>query len=243
MGGPPTKFIGAAQATNTAAGVGARRLTFAPPAALANGDMVIVIIASPAVDTVLATSVAWTAAGAVVSAAARAMRVYYRIAAGEPSSYTFDLQVSQESIGALLVYRDVDTSSAPRGLAVVDVTGTSSGTVLPCPSQVATRYSDLYVGVGFFNAPTTPDFQPTGTERLEFSQNALGGGIKRIDVFDIGPDIIGAIAGKSIYCSSPSTGETGTLGSFMLAGLPAPGTGIVFSPLVPGAIGLPEEGI
>jgi hypothetical protein len=229
---------------NVSAAAGAlhttRRLTFSAPAKMRGQDQLVVLLASQGAELVSALSSTWGFVNAYTSDTnKRGLAVYRRVCTDdEPTAYTIDLAVTQETLGALLVYRGLDNTAALVGGSGVDL---SAQTTFPCPSRTLTRYSDLYLGA-VLQVPTVGVVAPPadGTERVEFTQNALGAPFStlRLELFDFLANAVGATDTKRATMASSS----GAAFSLALSGLAAPVAG-VFSPPVAGAIGLPVEGI
>lgn len=223
--------IGAAHST--------RRMTFAAPTKMRAGDQLVAVIGSQAQEFISATSVPWDFNNSFVSATKkRGVAVYRRIVTGdEPTSYTIDLNVRQEALGATLVYRGLDNGADWVGGSGID----TAGTVHPCPSRTLTRYSDLYMGAivqvagaGGMSAPTD------SSVRAHFIESPLGVFNVRLFVFDFAAEAVGPTDTKR---ASDAAATSSSAFSFALQGMPALGQGLNWSPIVPGAIGLPMEGI
>lgn len=235
---PPWQFVEAVQGTNAAnTPTSTRRITFTAPTKMQPGDQLVAIFASQAAETFVGTSVAWAFVNAFTSPT-RGVAVYRRVVTSdEPSSYTFDTSVSQETLGALLVYRGLDNTLALVGSSGVDL---SAQTVFPCPARTLARYSDLYIG-GVLQVPSVGAVTPPSdaAERIEFTQSALGVTTLRLELFDFAANAVGTTDTKRATTASSS----GAAFSIALAGSTAPGPGLSWSPPVAGAIGLPVEGI
>ncbi len=216
-----------------------RRITFAAPTSVREGDHLIAIFAGQGPEFISASSNAWPFVNIFTSATNnRGFAVYRRIAtAAEPSTYMFDLNVTQETLGALLIYRDLDPASTWVGGSATDH---SAQTTFPCPSRTLTRYSDLYVGLAL-EVPSVGVIAPPSdsNERIEFTQNALGAPFStlRLEAFDFAAEAIGATDTKRATMAAAS----GVAASFALQGMIAPGPGLY---IPPGAkvLGLPIAG-
>lgn len=216
-----------------------RRMTFAAPTKLQAGDQLIVVLASQGGEFVSAASSTWGFVDIISSTNRRGFAIYRRIAtSSEPASYTFDLNVKQETLGMMLVYRSLDLTAAIVGGSASDV---ASATTWSCPSRTLTRYSDLYFGlvlqvsaIGSLTVPTD------STYRLDFTQSVFGFVTPKLLAFDFSAEAIGATDTKRVTASVASSGA---VASIAVSGLPAPGAGLSWLPPTPGAIGLPSEGI
>lgn len=218
-----------------------RRITLTAPTKMRAGDQLVAIFASQGTEFVSASSVTWDFTDALVSATnKRGCAIYRRtVTASEPASYTFDLNVTQETLGALIVYRGLDNGAPIVGASAVDF---AAATVFPCPSRTLTRYSDLYLGVVLTTPVAGGISFPPGWNALGafFTQSVLGVISMRLAVFDIALEAVGATDTERATDGTP---QSGMAASVALQGLPAIGAGLSFAPIVPGAIGLPVEGV
>jgi len=213
-----------------------RRITFTAPLKMRAGDQLVAIFGSQGTEFVSATSSTWDFINSFVSATnKRGCAVYRRIVTdSEPSSYTFDLNVTQETLGALIVYRGLDNAAAWVGGSGVDF---AAATVFPCPSRTLTRYSDLYLGVVLTTPVAGSISLPSGWNALGafFTQSALGVISMRLAIFDIALEAVGA---TDTQRATDGVAQSGMAASVLLQGLPAPiGVGVTR------AIGLQVVGV
>lgn len=229
--------------TNTTAAAGAllvpRRLTFAAPTKMQRGDQLVVIMASQGAEFISSTNITWEFVDAFTSPTRlRGVAVYRHVVTdADPTSYSIDLNVTQETLGALLLYRGLDVAPIVGGSAV-DFTAVAS---FPCPSRTLTRYSDLYLAIVLLNPSGSVDGNPPGSfgPLAYFTQSALGVSTLRLYVAHYIAETVGATGALS----PASVGnQSGIAASVALQGLPAP-SGPSFNPPISGAIGLPTEGI
>jgi hypothetical protein len=216
-----------------------RRLSIPTPSKIQPGHQIVVIIASQGWAFVSSTNVAWTHIEVVGSGTHRSFRTYRRRAVdGEPTSYTFDLVATQETLGVVLIYRNTD-DALPRVAASAD--DIFNATVWPCPKRTLTRYSDLYLGLAL-QLPVAGTMTVPGdaTQRANFSQSTFGIYTPRLVVFDFAAENTGATDFKRITASVASSGAAA---SIALPGMPARGLDLGWNPVVTGAIGLPKDGI
>lgn len=235
---PPWQFVEAVQGVNTAGVASLRTMTFSAPLKMRAGDQLIALLASPGVEIVSGTNVAWEFVNSFQSAT-KGVIVYRRtVTDDEEDAYVFDMTVAQETLGTLLVYRGLDNAAAWVGGSGVDY---AAATVFPCPSRTLTRYSDLYLGI-VLSTPTAGGMSAPadGVERVEFTQAALGGATLRLHVFDFAANAVGATGVKN---ATDATAQAGMAASIALQGEAPLGPALTLSYTVPGAIGLPKEGI
>lgn len=215
-----------------------RRLTFAAPVKMRAGDQLVALLASQGAELVSAPSSTWGFVDAFTSATnKRGLAAHRRVASDdEPASYTFDLNVTQETLGALLVYRGLDNAAAAIGGSGVDYAATNN---FICPQRTLARHSDLYIGAVVLVNPGAATVPPPGgsdtVERDEFSQIALGVNTLLLEIFDYRANHATAV-GKRVI---PTLASSGAAFSVALAGLPAAGAGLSTT----GALGLPVVGV
>lgn len=219
-----------------------RRLTFTAPTTIREGDHAIAVIGSQGPEFVSATSVAWDLLATYYSATNnRAVSVYRRIATdGEPIAYTFDLAVTQDTIGGLLVYRNLDPALVIRAGGLTDF---SSNTIASPPAVAQLRASDLLLS-GVLLVGATPTIAPTldAVERLDFTQALVipaAGITLKLEANEAKVSALSTVRRSALL----SVAGSGAAFSFGLAGMPLPVHDSTFAPVVPGAIGLPVEGI
>lgn len=229
---PPALFI--ADVTGTTGGANTEQ-KFAVPAATRPGDVQIAIVVMAFQGSTL--DVANNADGwtlLAVHALTNATFVVVRRTAKEadPATLTVNVTAAATWVGScMLTYRDLEgtfLASAAGNVAV--------STNFVCPSQNATRYSDLYLGIVVVSSAVVAVTPPAGsTERHE---HAIGA--REFEVFEVLPEAVGATGTKT---ATTAANQSGSLISIMLQGNPAPGFGKSFTFTPMGAIGLPVEGI
>lgn len=224
------------------------RVQFAAPASALKGDQLIVIIAH---DSSLAPDAVYSATDGVEwefsdmflgDTSAFLVRVFRRVVTDdEPATYTFDADGLEMTVGALLVYRNVDRAALLGG-SVDDFLATQ---FLSCPQRTFARPSDLFLGgvflknVGGVTTAAPFDTLGTSTKRFDATTSIGAVAVRRLMIFDKRLPAIGNV-GAGVANGAASDGASF---SFALACSPIVGDREYFSPIVAGAIGLPVEGI
>lgn len=192
-------------------------------------------------------STAWEASLFASSGGGAGFQVFRRVVTdAEPSSYTFDsVTTSALMMGTLLVYRYV-AEGALVSSSAVDVTGSTY--VKPAAIGVA-RYTDLYL----FGAYTYDDAGGVSDANIEASKWGLaskrsshayptsGSSTRRLVVGEAIPKLTGGALVQQtieILAVKPTTAF-----GLVVPGIPTLGAELKFSPIVPGAIGLPINGV
>lgn len=246
---PALTWQGPASAANTNVTVSqdpakpVRKMVFAAPSKVQAGDELIFVLAAAGTEFVSSIDSTMDYVDTIASATSkRGFQIYRRRAtAAEPSSYTFNLSVTHDCIGALLVYRNVDVASASLGSSAVDIVATSLWTA---PARTFVKPTDLFLGVALQlpNAAGGIIYPFDCTSRAEFVQAQQVFQAMRLAIFDYAPDVIGLTNTKSFtFISSGS----GACASILLPGVSPPGNQqrLSYLPPAPGAIGLPIDGV
>lgn len=186
----PITFVGA-QVGSTAA---SNPLTVSKPAGVVDGDFMLAYVFNSNQSHTVTPPSGWTLEFVDVSTA-NGIRIYSRVASGEPSSYSWTWSISGNSAVSLIAYR---------GVTAIDVIGAltrvASGSSAAAASITATAngvlvaaFSDEYTG----GAPTvTAD--PAGMA-LRGSYLAIFAAIR---TYDLLPSAAGVTGSKSITWSN-----------------------------------------
>lgn len=237
----PLTWQNVANVTITARTHTARRLTFTAPTKMRPGDRLIAVIAAQATDYPR-TSDEWTHEALAVSPTnRRGWRIYTRtVTDDEPLSYAFDLAVTQNALGVLLVYREL-ADAAPYGAAALDHVATLYGFA---PTVVRQQLSDLVLGVVYQN-------NPLGGIVVGVSGATVRSTHERTTVFTSARMTIIDSALHPPYTSERTgvivsglpSGASAGVAAFGLPGRQLIGDRHVLSSEAIGAIGLPTKGI
>lgn len=159
----------------------------------------------------------------------------------EPTEYTFDSVDTRLAIGSLLVYRGLAVAAMVGGSAVDFASAVSATT----PTRATARTTDLFLGGAWIHnldAAVTTIAMPASdaaVERTDLARQVSAVNVRRLQVFDFGPNVLGNVK-KTVALTSSNPGM---VFSIVLAGEQAKGRDLGWSPIVAGAIGLPTEGI
>ncbi len=231
-------------ASNVTVAVGAiatpKRMTFASPTRMQAGNQLVLVMASQGIDYPVPAD-EWDQESVVTTVTnKRSYRLLRRKVTGaEPLAYKFDLAVTQNVAGALLVYREL-IDGAPYGVAAVDHVATVQGYV---PTVARLSVADIVLGVFFQNNPTGGILTQLSNASKRIEVDATVFTQCRITVVDS----IGMQPSASVRLGAKVSGLPGGA-SFGAASFGLPGNSIVgshhvFSPIALGAIGLPAKGI
>lgn len=224
-----------------------RRLTVATTAKQRAGDQAMMVLAQQGggfAQFVSATNVTWSFIDIISAGDHRVFTIYRRrVLDSDPSTYTFDLSDTQETVAALLVYRNTDDTApigAPgAGQSCEDIFGSTDWA---CAKRTMTRVSDLYLGLLWQKTSAGTMTVPSDcTLRVNYSPpTTFSYATPRLLAFDFAPEIIGATDAKHVVASVASDGA---VASFAIPGVPSPGHGLSWLPAAGGTIGLPPDGI
>jgi hypothetical protein len=221
-----------------------RQIAIARPAELEAGDHLVALIAVDGTQHPIATSEEWTHTDILADTAVPsrgAIYVYRKIAGdNEPTEYVFSgAAMDDRAIGTILLYRGL-----PDG-ALVDSGAEDFIAAIPTgiPLTMSRPGDVLLAGVYLFNeaADVTTAAAPLvgATELVDAVFEAGSTDVRRLHVFEASPHAVGAVQLTSILGAS----VVGVSFAFVLAGFPELGAELAFTPIVPGAIGLPIKGI
>src|SRR5574337_297341 len=151
----------------------ATSISVAKPTGVVNGDVMIAIVGgSPSTPT------GWTLVGSADSGgnSLRIVRVFYKVAASEGSSYTFTISTSL-ACASIVAYRGVDTTTPiDTGPSILADSGTNftTGSLTAGANQWAMAFATGYQ----FGSSTARTFtESPGTERADFAViNSAGSG-------------------------------------------------------------------
>lgn len=237
---PYPKFIEAKQATPIAQGPG-YRLTFAAPSSMLPGDQLIAVIANDGTTPIALTKSTTWAYDDPFFSGVNSFRILRRIVTdAEPSSYYFDVATAT-AIGALLVYRYL----ANANLVSIGVSDFAATTYVKPPAIAVARYTDLYLFGAYVydNGGGVLDANVFGqaAKRSSHAYPTSGSATRRLVVGEHIPKLAGpALAQDALGLLAV---KTSTTFDFVAPGIPTLGADLTFSPIVPGAIGLPIEGV
>lgn len=241
------RYIETKNGTLAAQGAG-NRLTFAAPSSMLPGDVLIAVIATDGGAAVTLTKSTTWAIAEGFSSAANSFQVLRRVVTDtESSSYYFDVATAVIMVGALLVYRY--TAQSP----IISPTASDSSGVTfhHAPPGTVSRYTDLFLfgvysydnAAGVLGANVEAANYPgnLGAKRASVQYPASGSATRFLTIGEVLPKLTGGAA-VQYACGLLAVKPTTSFG-FTVPGLPTLGSELKFSPIVPGAIGLPVKGI
>lgn len=233
---PALTWQNAANVTVTTGTITARRLTIAGPTLAKAGDHVIAILAGQGPDWIVAKADGWEHVDTfLASTLPRWFAVLRRpFADTDPASYTFDLAADQQALGAIVTYRNL-----PTGPAAMSATSFQATTGGAAPARTMSRPSDLHLVGAFVNGTVPAYVVAAGSITRADLTATLDGLAARLVVAELFPRIVGASQAGAAFAAV----TYGAAFSIALPGFPELGRDLAFSPLVPGAIGLPAKGI
>lgn len=233
---PPSQFIatasGALDVTN-------ETLTFAVPSTCKPGDHLIAIIAATTAvsgfDPDIPENAGWESLALFAGATATGIVARRIFDADTPSTVSLTMDAASASgIGALQVYRDLETSPAV-GASSSNI---AASTNFVCPSRDLTRYSDLYIGIVVVTSAIVAVTNPANTtERHEHGATAF-----ELEIFDVLPETPGATGTKT---ATTAANQSGLAASIALAasGLRGGNKTLTGIAPIPGMLGLPTKGV
>lgn len=144
-------------------------ITVSKPASTTNGDVMIAVVGG----TRSSAPSGWTLIDSANSGTSSLGNVYcyYKVASGEPSSYTFNLSGSWLACAAILTYRGVDNVT-PVDMTHEDVSAvgaTSNYTTATITAGSNTWALSFANGYEFGSSSTRTFSEGSGTERVDFS--------------------------------------------------------------------------
>lgn len=153
------------------------------PAGVADGDLLLMCVATTSVHTIANTPTGWTSLGTQDGGTDTSGSLFWRVASSEPGSYTFNdpgnlLSASDTGKIAIIAYSGVDNASPINQSDKIGRTGVSSvfsPTITPSVNDCMIVYiaaTDPPGGGQSFTA----DISPAATERLE-EYNGVAAGI------------------------------------------------------------------
>lgn len=242
---PPVLFIGVSAATYDDGGPGAATMTIAPSTTTRPGDSILAVFAmAEALLDVVAINgeaVADSGWGEIVDLEVGSWKliVFRRTATdSDPASYVFafeDVPGPANAMGVALSYRGL-SDAAPIGSSGVEI---SNSTNFACPSRTLTTFSDLYVGIAFASE-SDPRFTPPDGGRERYDATGSGGVVASLAVFDYQHESSGPTGVQTAIADPLATGIAASI-AFAAEGIRGVGKTLVSD--VPGAIGLPEDGV
>lgn len=230
---PPVLFVGKSAPGIALAFQGA---LIQVPSEVREGDMMIAIIGTDtnATHWLLMLSSGWVSVGSFTHSGNILHFLMKRATADEPASYLMRPNLyTTDRPSVIVAYRDVK-SDAP---VATNGTGVTASTNFSCPSLTLTTYSDLYVGAVLVAPALIAVAPPVGAIERHEDRNA--GNNYTLQVFDVTLEAAGASGAKVSTVGSARTG----IAAALLLDSPPPASNRTIDLPIPGAIGLPTEGV
>ena len=226
---PPVVSMGAVAGVAT----GLTTFDFATPARTKVGDTMIAVVVGDETNTyALVAGSSWSAIAASTGILI-ARRIVTATDGPSPPSLVLAVGVPTTwALAAMIVYRGL----APN-VAVVDAytrTAIAASSNFVCPSKIAARYSDIYLGLVVVTSAAVAVTAPS-RERVD-----INSGGHTLEIFDQLPEATGATGTRTATTAAP---QSGWAGSIMLASDGVRGWGKAIKINPPGALGLPTEGV
>ncbi len=195
------------RAVSTATTGAGTSVTANVPAGVVNGDLLLLILGLGLDTAAPTTPTGWTLERSRDDATnGQGFRVYKRIAASEPSSYTVTLGVSSDWAATIVAYSGTTAIGSAVHAAADALNGNTTAQASP---SVTPTVNDCMI-VAIFSAdstanhtPVTPDASPAATERLEYG---TGTGDLNLYVEEFLQGTAAAVSLDATFTTAPAAG-------------------------------------